>query len=169
MVAQTPGLPVKYFLLLAVLLITAASSVAVAQRRPPNVRGPVLMRADQMRPQLKPGEERPDVAPAYPGGQPALSGFIQENVQTPPSLQAQQKSGAVFTSFTVGEDGRLSNIKVDRGFTPECDAEALRVLGLMPAWKPATRKGKPVAVDVTLPVPFGSANLIIEKGKVKYE
>ncbi|GAB3839160.1 energy transducer TonB [Hymenobacter jeollabukensis] len=159
----------KYHLLFILLLATCGSA-AVAQRRPPNVRGPVVMRADQMRPQLKPGENRPDVAPAYPGGQPALSQFIQENAKTPPAMQEQQKSGVVFTSFTVGEDGRLSNVKVDKGFSPECDAEALRVLGLMPAWKPATRKGKPVPVDVTLAVPFGgSANLIIEKGKVKYE
>lgn len=156
--------------LLFTLLLLACGTAAVAQRRPPNVRGPVVMRADQMRPQLKSPENRPDVPPAYPGGQPALSEFVQQNVQTPAALQAQQKSAVVFTSFTVGEDGRLSNLKVDKGYSPECDAEALRVLGLMPAWKPATRKGQPVAVDVTLAVPFGgSSNLIIEKGKVKYE
>ncbi|GAB2953055.1 hypothetical protein GCM10027048_17820 [Hymenobacter coalescens] len=159
----------KYLLLFALLLL-GTGSAAVAQRRPPNVRGPVVMRADQMRPQMKPGENRPDVAPAYPGGQPALSQFIQDNVQTPAAVREQGKTGIVFTSFTVGEDGRLSNTKVDKGFTPECDAEALRLLGLMPAWKPATRKGKPVAVDVTLPVPFGHlGELIVEKGKVKFE
>lgn len=159
----------KYHLLF-ILLLATCGSVAVAQRRPPNVRGPLVMRADQMRPQLKSPENRPDVPPAYPGGQPALSQFVQENAKTPAALQEQQKSAVVFTSFTVGEDGSLSNIKVDKGYSPECDAEALRVLGLMPAWKPATRKGKPVAVDVTLAIPFGgSNNLIIEKGKVKYE
>ncbi|RTQ46211.1 hypothetical protein EJV47_22020 [Hymenobacter gummosus] len=159
----------KYHLLFILLLATCASAAA-QQRRPPNVRGPVVMRADQMRPQLKPGENRPDVAPSYPGGQPALSEFIQQNVKTPQALLDQQKSGIVFTSFNVGEDGRLTNVKVEKGFTPEADAEALRVLALMPAWKPATRKGKPVAVDVTLAVPVGhSGELIVEKGKVKFE
>jgi protein TonB len=159
---------VKYHLLFILLLATCTAGVA--QRRPPNVRGPVVMRADQMRPQLKPGENRPDVAPAYPGGQPALSQFIQDNVQTPAAVREQGKTGIVFTSFTVGEDGRLSDMKVDKGFTPDCDAEALRLLGAMPAWKPATRKGKPVAVQLTLPIPFGhSGELIVEKGKVKFE
>ncbi|OON68790.1 energy transducer TonB [Hymenobacter sp. CRA2] len=158
----------KYHLLFILLL--AACAPALAQRKAPNVRGPIIMRADQMRPQMKPGENRPDVAPAYPGGQPALSEFIQQNVQTPAAVRDQGKSGVVFTSFSVGEDGRLTNAKVDKGFTPECDAEALRVLGLMPAWKPATRKGKPVAVDVTLAVPFGTSQHVeFEQGKVKFE
>jgi protein TonB len=42
----------------------------------------------------------------------------------------------------------------------------------MPAWKPATRKGQPVAVQVRLPVPFGNSSIIeVEKpkGKVKFE
>ncbi|WP_400191848.1 energy transducer TonB [Hymenobacter sp. B81] len=156
----------KYLLLFVLLL--GVAPLARAQR--PGARGPVVMRADRMRPQLKPGPNRPDVAPAFPGGQPALSQFIQDNVQTPAAVREQGKSGIVFTSFTVGEDGRLRELKVDKGFTPDCDAEALRLLGLMPAWKPATRKGQPVAAEVTLAVPFGnSGELIVEKGKVKFE
>nr|WP_262923031.1 hypothetical protein [Hymenobacter cellulosilyticus] len=40
----------------------------------------------------------------------------------------------------------------------------------MPAWKPATRKGQPVAIQVQLPVPFGdTSTLKVEKGKTKFE
>ena len=44
----------------------------------------------------------------------------------------------------------MTNPAVTNRLSPECDAEALRVLAQLPAWKPATRKGQPVAVQVQL-------------------
>ena len=44
--------------------------------------------------------------------------------------------------------------------TPECNAEALRVVQTLPAWQPATRRGVPVPVLVQVPVPFDNAGVV---------
>ncbi len=54
----------------------------------------------------------------------------------------------------VGEDGSISSIKVQRGIPncPECDKEAIRVLKMMPNWKPGKIKGKAVSSYFNLPI-----------------
>jgi len=43
---------------------------------------------------------------------------------------------------------------VVRSVSPELDAEAVRVIGLMPKWNPGKQRGKAVAVKYTMPVMF---------------
>ena len=62
--------------------------------------------------------------------------------------------GKVFVQFVVDQDGSLTDIKVTRGIHPKCDEEALRVVRNAPKWKPATQRGKPVKVLVTIPINF---------------
>jgi TonB family protein len=54
----------------------------------------------------------------------------------------------------VEKDGNLSNIKILRGVSPSIDAEALRVIGAMPKWKPGMQRGQAVSVKYTIPVMF---------------
>ncbi|SMB90875.1 TonB family protein [Hymenobacter roseosalivarius DSM 11622] len=125
-----------------------------------------------MQAQAKPAANRPDVPPQFPGGAQALNDFFQKQVKYPAAARDKSITGSVVTSFTVGVDGRVSNPAVTTSLSPECDAEALRVLAQMPAWQPATRKGQPVAVQVRLPVPFGNSTIVeVEqpKGKMKFE
>ena len=56
--------------------------------------------------------------------------------------------------FVIMEDGTLDQAKVVRGIDPLLDEEALRVVKLMPKWKPGTQKGEPVRVKYTVPVVF---------------
>ncbi len=48
----------------------------------------------------------------------------------------------------------ISNIKVINGVDPALDAEAIRVVGLLPKFKPGMEKGKPVNSYFNLPVVF---------------
>jgi hypothetical protein len=50
----------------------------------------------------------------------------------------------------VDEQGNILNTSVSRSVCPELDAEALRVVEMMPKWKP----GKPENVTMTLPICF---------------
>jgi protein TonB len=63
-------------------------------------------------------------------------------------------NGRVFAQFTVGKDGQLRDIKIVKSISPYCDQEALRVINIMPPWKPGIHDGKPVDVYFTLPVVF---------------
>ena len=44
--------------------------------------------------------------------------------------------------------------KIARGVDPSLDAEALRVVKLLPKWKPGKQKGQDVAVQYTVPIKF---------------
>jgi TonB family protein len=60
--------------------------------------------------------------------------------------------GRITISFTVGTDGKVSNVKVLRGVNPLLDNEAKRVIEMSPAWTPGKMGGKPVPVTYTFPV-----------------
>ena len=55
-------------------------------------------------------------------------------------------------SFTIDVDGSIVDPKVIRSVDKELDAEALRVVGLMPKWIPAKEKGKNKKSKFNLPI-----------------
>jgi protein TonB len=63
-------------------------------------------------------------------------------------------SGTVLVRCTINETGKPENITVMSGIDPELDAEALRVVNMMPGWIPGKLQGKPVKVTYTIPVRF---------------
>ena len=93
-----------------------------------------------------------ETMPEFPGGNTALMSFIQQNIQYPdPDICI---TGKVIVQFIISTDGNITNAKIVRGVHPKFDKEALRVVKLMPKWKPGTQKGKPVAMEYTIPVSF---------------
>ncbi|MCC2548142.1 energy transducer TonB [Hymenobacter sp. BT175] len=154
------------------LFVLAGSLTARAQQPAAPAKQPIELKPGQVKGQRKPTPNRPDVPPQFVGGAKALGEFFQLNVKYPEAAGVKKIMGNVVTAFTVEADGRISNPTVVTSLSPECDAEALRVLALMPAWKPATRRGEPMPIQVRLPIPFGnSSTLVVEKqkGKVKFE
>lgn len=99
-----------------------------------------------------------DVNPEFPGGQEALMQFLGNNLQYPESAQKAGIEGRVLVTFIVGADGVVRNPKVYKSVDEALDKEALRVIALMPAWKPGTVKEKPVNVKFTIPVTFRLQN-----------
>ena len=153
-----------------ICLLFLAGIMAQAQTPTPPAKQPTELRAGRMQAQRATAANRPDVAPQFPGGTKALSAFFQQQVKYPEAARVSNVAGDVVVQATVAADGKLQNPTVVQSLSPACDAEALRVLALMPAWQPATRKGQPVAVLVRVPVPFGnSKNLKVEQGKTKFE
>ena len=95
-----------------------------------------------------------EVMPGYPGGINAMYDFIQKNLKYPESAKEKGLEGRVFIGFVVEKDGSLSSFQVLRGVSEDIDAEALRVLKMMPKWKPGIQDGKPVRVQYTMPFNF---------------
>lgn len=74
--------------------------------------------------------DKPDCVPEYPGGMDSLSAFLKENVHRPEG--SREADGTVLVEFVVEVDGSISEPKILKSLTPELDAEAIRVVKLMP-------------------------------------
>ena len=92
--------------------------------------------------------------PQFPGGMGEAMKFLAKNIKYPAVALQNKIEGRVIVQFVVKENGKVADLKVVRGVTPELDAEALRVVGLMPDWIPGKQRGKAVAVKYTMPIMF---------------
>jgi TonB family protein len=89
--------------------------------------------------------------PEFFGGYAALLDFLKENIKI---KRKHRIAGKVLISFIVDKDGMIKDAKVLESLTPEIDTEALRVVNMMPPWKPGLQNGKPVSVRFVLPIKF---------------
>lgn len=93
--------------------------------------------------------------PEYPGGQEALMTFVGSNLNYPEKARKSGIEGTVYVSFTIKKNGEVSDVQVLRGIGGGCDEEAMRVVKMMPNWKPGkTKEGKIVATQMNLPLKF---------------
>ena len=92
--------------------------------------------------------------PSFPGGQQALLEFLRQNVNYPEQARKDSIEGRVVLSFVVETDGSITEPKVVRSLHPLLDAEALRVIKLMPKWEPGYQGDSLVRVKYSLPVTF---------------
>lgn len=90
----------------------------------------------------------------FPGGLNALQRFLTTSVVYPPDARAQGVGGRVLVGFRIDRSGKVVDIKIERSVNEQLDAEAMRVVGLMPKWKPAAVNGQPVDIAMSLPILF---------------
>lgn len=64
------------------------------------------------------------------------------------SEKMSQKSAVVHYEFTVGEDGKISDVTVTSSTDEDFSKELIRVIKRSPKWTPATKDGKPVPYTV---------------------
>lgn len=95
-----------------------------------------------------------DQMPEFPGGIDKLLRFINDNMKYPAKVQAEGIQGRVIIQFIVDEDGYIIEPNIVRSVEPSLDKEALRIIKMLPQWKPGTLRGKAVKVKYTLPVTF---------------
>jgi len=96
--------------------------------------------------------------PSFPGGDEELYAYIGQNIQYPEIAKKAGTEGKVIVEFTVGKDGRVSNVRVLKGIGAGCDEEAVRVIRSMPKWNPGKQNGVPVPVRITVPIQFKLTN-----------
>lgn len=97
-----------------------------------------------------------DLQPKFPGGEEALRHFISDNLQYPSNDKKLRKEGKMVVEFQLDEEGRVTEAKTySKGTcTKAMETEALRVIRMMPNWKPALQGGNPVKTTMYLPVQF---------------
>ena len=77
-----------------------------------------------------------DLMPSFTGGYQALLEFLQENIKYPEQAEKDSVFGKVVVKFVVETDGSITNPQVVKSVHPLLDAEALRVISIMPKWEP---------------------------------
>ena len=95
-----------------------------------------------------------EVDPEFPGGLQALHIFIEDNMQYPQMAAENCIGGRVYVQFEVDTDGTVLNPKILRDIGGGCGEEALRIVRLMPKWKPGRFYGKVVKTTFNLPIFF---------------
>lgn len=94
------------------------------------------------------------VQPEFPGGQDSLQAFLNDNLMYPEKAKRDHIQGIVYVGFMVDRKGKIVNPKILSTVSEELDAEALRVVKMMPDWQPGTAGGSPVDVQYILPLEF---------------
>jgi hypothetical protein len=89
----------------------------------------------------------------YIGGQDSLLSFIKNKfnkqlINKNPTLAKQLAE----VKLTIDKKGKVTNPTITKGLNTELDKELVRVILLMPKWKPATINGEKVAKEITLPI-----------------
>lgn len=92
--------------------------------------------------------------PAFPGGEAALKVFIAENVEYPELAAENDIQGTVYIRFVVKKTGAVGEVQVTRGVDPLLDDEAVRVVKLLPNFKPGMQGGRAVNVWFSVPIVF---------------
>lgn len=95
-----------------------------------------------------------DIMPSFPGGENGLFEFIRTNLRYPREAMEKSIEGRVSIRFVVTETGNVEDVIVFKPLSPLLDAEAVRVVKMMPKWTPGKLKGKNVPVYFILPMMF---------------
>ena len=112
------------------------------------------IRTLEMRPEEPTGIFNLEAQPEFMGGQKAMMEYLYKNLKYPNPAIKSGVSGRVHLQFTIEPDGSLSNVSVLKGIGFGCDEEAMRVVKLMPNWKPGKQSGRAVRVKFNLPIVF---------------
>ncbi|MGN0223911.1 MAG: energy transducer TonB [Muribaculaceae bacterium] len=95
-----------------------------------------------------------DVNPEFPGGTGNLRTWLSNNLKYPAQALQDGIEGTVRVQFTVFKDGHVGDVKVVGSVHPALDAEAKRLIGIMPNWTPGKLNGQTVNVTYILPIKF---------------
>ena len=92
--------------------------------------------------------------PEFPGGIVQFMKWLTRNLRYPSGAQSQRIQGKVVISFIINKDGSIASPTIVQSADPLLDREAMRVIRMMPHWKPGLQDGKPCRTMFAIPVNF---------------
>lgn len=90
----------------------------------------------------------------FPGGLSAYIKFLKENLIYPKDAHKMGAEGKIFVKFIVKKDGSISEPEIIKGISMSLNAEAIRLVTIMPKWKPGRHNGMAVNSQFVLPIYF---------------
>ncbi|TKG91568.1 energy transducer TonB [Puteibacter caeruleilacunae] len=92
--------------------------------------------------------------PKFKGGQHALNKFVRENVSYPQEAIDNDIEGNVAVNVSIDEEGNVTNAYVVNAIGHGLDEEALRLVRMMPKFKPGKAYGKVTEQNKTIVIHF---------------
>lgn len=83
-----------------------------------------------------------------------LEKWVYKYLKYPEVAVREGIQGRVMVDFVVEKDGKVTEVKVSKGVSPELDAEAVKVISASPKWVAGRVKGEKVRTAMTIPVEF---------------
>lgn len=83
-----------------------------------------------------------------------LDKWVYQYLKYPEKALMDGVQGRVMVDFIIEKDGKVTDVRVVKGVSPELDAEAVKVVSASPKWKPGRVAGNKVRTSVTIPVEF---------------
>ena len=83
-----------------------------------------------------------------------LEKWVYQYLKYPEKAMREGIQGRVMVDFVIEKDGKVTDVRVVKGVSPELDAEAVKVVSASPKWKPGRKTGEKVRVSMTIPVEF---------------
>lgn len=100
--------------------------------------------------------------PEFPGGMPGLMEFIHRNIRYPQAAKQSRLEGRIIVQVIIDKDGTVTQPIILRSINPVLSVdtafceEALRIVSIMPKWKPGNQHGVNLKVRFTFPIKFES-------------
>lgn len=88
--------------------------------------------------------------PEFPGGEEALQRFVLENLREELIPAEANEYSDVQVGILIDKDGSILYPEIVYSRCPGLNEEALRIVGLMPKWKPASIRGKAVKSHIII-------------------
>jgi TonB family protein len=95
-----------------------------------------------------------DEQPEFKGGVSEMYKFIANEIRYPAEALQNGIEGRVFVKFVVDKEGKPRDFEILKSLGYGLEAEAIRVLKLMPNWNPGKQNGEKVNVYFTMPIFF---------------
>ena len=99
-------------------------------------------------------EDTPDSEAIFPGGTNEMKLYLSTSIRYPQLSMELGDQAKVYIEFIVNKDGSISCVQSKNDVPAHIEAESLRVIRNMPAWKPAKAEGETVRARCRIPINF---------------
>lgn len=90
-----------------------------------------------------------DVLPTFPGGYDSFQAFIRKNRNN-----LLIDNNQVVVEVIIEKDGSISNAIISKSLDPKHNEDALKIISIMPKWKPGVLNGKKVRCKIKIPISY---------------
>lgn len=95
-----------------------------------------------------------DQVPEFIGGKDSLLSFLAKNIRYPKEARKKGIQGKVYIRFVVERDGSISDVVATQSPVKSLEEESVKVVELMPKWKPGMINGVAVRSYYMLPITY---------------